>query len=883
MNSHEKRNPEELLSAIKKEESEHNRGRLKIFFGMCAGVGKTYAMLEEAQDLQRNGINVVVGLVETHGRQDTAHLLDGLKTVQELSVDYKGKKFKELDVDAIIALKPEIVLVDELAHSNIPGLRHQKRWQDVIEILDNGIDVYTTLNVQHVDSLNDIVKEISQVSIHETVPDLVVEKASSIQIVDLTPDKLLQRLQEGKIYLGDQSRIASQNFFQKDRLTALREIVLRYAAEKVDRDFRDSITTSDEAIQWKIREKFLVAVSYGPESQKLIRTTRRLASYIDAPWVAVYVDNGQTLNEEESNQLARNLRLARDLGGEIVTINDPDISSGIQRIARQRAITQIILGRTPKSFLSFFKKRTLSELLSKQYDDFDLHVVRQEKLRAKFHKSIFHFPIKSQVIPYLIVFFYVCLLTSLNWLLLSVIGYKVIGVIFLIGILGLSLFFKKGPVFFASILYAIAWDLFFIPPAGRFVIASTEDTALLILYVLTAVSTGILVDRAREHKELLVKNEDATRFLYSIGQKLVSAESKDDIFNSIKKQLDKEFDGKFEILETQLGNGLDINKNNDLLATESEKLTAIWSFENGKEAGWSTDVLSSSKNLYIPLKWFQDVVGVLTFKPNVYKALSTEKMNFLYNVSNQVANYLVRSISEDKAKKHEQLEQTEKIYKTILDRLSAEFESPLIIASAAIENWKHKIVPIENSKYSLEAEQIEKSFKIFHKILSNISAMAQLSEGIIPLNKSPQSVQELIEECCDNIKKSKNGHEIVINLQKSLPLVPFDFYLMQILLHNLLTNALEYSPSCSRISVDALTSEKYLVLSVSDEGKGIPEDQINFIFEKFYRLSEAGSPGIGLGLSIAKTIAEAHYGYLKAENLPTAGSKFSLFLPLSPE
>jgi two-component system sensor histidine kinase KdpD len=875
MNNEARKNPEEILNAIKREENLANKGRLKIFIGMSAGVGKTYAMLEEARKLQRGGVDVVVGVVETHGRSETALLLQGLKIIPEKILNYKGIECKELDLDAIIRLRPQLVLVDELAHSNISGLRHAKRWQDVIEILDNGIDVYTTLNIQHIESLNDIVRGIADVSVRETVPDLIIEKAAHIQLVDLTPDELLQRLKEGKVYLGDQSQIASLHFFQKDRLAALREIALRYAAEKVDRDLRNSVPTSENVIDWKPREKFLIAVSHSPHSQKLIRITRRLASNIDAPWIAVYVNNGQTLNEKDSNQLAQNLQLARDLGAEVTTINDPNIADGIQRIARQRGITQIILGRTPKK-LSFniFKRPSLLDKLSTECSDIDVHVIRQDGLTVKYHKKVFSFPVQVQMTPYVLVFFYVCLITAVNWFLLPFIGYKIIGVIFLIGILALSLFFKKGPVFFGSILYAFAWDFFFIPPIGQFIIASNEDLALVALYVVTAIVTGILVDRAREQKEMLAKNEASTQMLYDIGQRIAVASSTQAVFKAVREQLRKKINGEVEILAKQIDNGLALDKPVALLTDDNEKSAALWVFENGKEAGWSTDTFPSSKNLYIPLRGFHEVVGILIFNPEINKALFPEERTFLYTVCSQLANYLERSFSEERIRQHEQLLQTEKIHKIILDRLSHEFKNPLHTAKISIDEWKSK------NPEDFEVNEVEKSFNAFHKILSNISAMAQLSEGMIPLNKSLQNVQELIEECCNSITQSQNGHKIKINIQEKLPLVSFDFYLIHMLLYNLILNAFEYSPPSSTIEVEAKESDGFLILSVTDEGKGIPEDQLDVIFEKFYRLPEEIIPGVGLGLAIAKTIAEVHHGYLKAENLSPKGSKFSLFLPI---
>ncbi len=882
MNTDDRPNPDELLEAIKREEIEKAKGRLKIFLGMAAGVGKTYSMLREAQERVKEHVDVVAGIVDTHGRQDTAALVEGLKIIPEKVVNYRGREFLELDLDEIIRLKPKLVLVDELAHTNVPGLRHPKRWQDVMEILENGIDVYTTLNVQHIESLNDIVEGITKVSVRETVPDLVVEKAANIQLVDLIPEELLQRLKEGKVYLGEQSAIAAQNFFQKDRLTALREIVLRYTAEKVDRDLHDLVTTSEKVAGWKTHEKLLVAVNESPLSQKLIRSTRRLAFNLEAPWVAVYVDTGKHLNESENNSLSKNLALARDLGAEVITTHDPDIATGILRISNQAGVTQIVIGRSSSTPLfGIFQRNTLLEKLTNAVNDVDIHVIKQEKLLTRHRDRLIAITPKKQLTPYLYVFGCVLLLTGINWLALPYLGYKIIGVIFLIGILFLSLFFKKGPIFFASILYALIWGFFFIPPAGTIEVMPNEDNFILALYFLTAIATGILVDRSREHQEMLSKREESTLALYNIVRQIAGAPSTQEIFKPIKKRLDRLFKGSFEIVIKQLNDGLALEKTIPLLNNEKEIGAAVWVFEHGREAGWSTDTLPSAQNYYLPLKGFQEVVGVLIFRPGTKRGLSSEEKNFLYTVSQQLANHLERSFAEERSKQNDQLVQIEKIHRTILDRILQVFKEPLQAIRTAIIELKNNLAPLESPAVKNATVTIENNSENLSKALINVSAMAQLSEGMLPLNKDLHNIRQLIEYCCDNLKNSLNSHKVKISITEELPLVEFDFQLFEMLLNNLIGNAIEYSPRGSTIEIEAKTSGDFLILSVSDEGKGIPEDQFNVIFEKFYRMPESPAPGVGLGLPIAKTIAEIHQGYLKAENRLTGGAKFSVFLPIN--
>lgn len=873
MNSEERPLPETILKAIKKEESQRNKGRLKIFIGMAPGVGKTYAMLEEAQQLHRSGVAVSVGVVETHGRQETAKLLEGLTIIPKKNVLYRDKEFQEMDVDAILAAHPQIVLVDELAHTNVPGLRHAKRWQDVMELLDNGVNVYTTLNVQHIESQKDLVEGIAEISVHETVPNLIIETAADIQVVDLSPEQLLNRLKDGKIYLQEQSAIAILNFFQKERLTALREIALRFAAEKVDRDLAIMSPTTDKIKGWKPRERLLVAINESLHSQQLIRTTKRLAFTLDAPWMAVYVDTGTPRPVQEANDLEKNLALARELGAEVITTIDTDVISGLRRIAKQRGITQIVVGRTIKRF---YQGSSVADRVYQTCNDFDIHIVREEAHPGKSTPKKKRLSTPFSWKGYLGVFFCVCCLTGINWLLLPIIGYKVVGVIFLIGILSLSLVFKKGPVLFASMLYALIWDILFIPPFGMIAIASHEDTALLALYLLTAISTGILVDRARQNTSALLQREETIQSLYDIVRLIASSSSTEQLLHTVETRLAQLFQGVFKIFGTNHDNQLLIDVGMPLLTDEKEKAAATWVFEHGKEAGWCTDTLPSVKNLYLPVKDLYQVVGVLAYRPGTVKMLDSEQKNFLYTVCQQLANYLQRSIFYDRHIQNEQLKQIETIYRTVLERISHELKHPLYAIKAAAQAIQRQATRVDSSFI----QSILASSDGLIKILSNISAMAQLSEGLVPLNKKKHSIKELVAECCDNIKKTSTSHQINYKITDIIPDIFFDFQLIQILLYNLLHNAIEYSPPQSVVDVEVKKLGNWAVISVADQGKGIPEDHLGVIFEKFYRLPDSTSPGIGLGLAIAKTIAELHQGYLKVENLPEKGAEFSLYLPI---
>lgn len=797
---------DQLLQAIIKEEATKGKGNLKIFLGLAAGVGKTYAMLQEAHTLKKEGFNVLLGVIDTHGRKETEALLDGLASFPLKTLIYKGKEFQDLDVDGVIAAHPDVALIDELAHNNVPGSKHVKRWQDVLEILDAGINVYTTLNVQHIESLNDIVRGITDIFVRETVPDQVIDRAASIRVVDLTPDELIKRLHEGRVYFEEQSKIASLNFFKKDKLTALREIALRYAADKIDQDLRDMAVKEQKLLGWKPREKLLTAISTSPHSQKLIRVTRRLASAIDAPWMAVHVDNGARLTEAETDQLARNFALARDLGGEMITIGDSKISQGIQRIAKQRGITQIIIGRSEKGFLfRFLRGFTLLDQLILVCPDADIHVIREEK------KSVpFRFPLISWG-DYVFSIAIIGIISILLWLTYSFIAYK---------------------------------------------------TALVIFYCIAAITIGSVISRERKHKRILEKSEGSTRALYEMVHQMATAPSVNESVKFIKERFDRLLHGTSEFALKDLNGSIEW-KDLSLISNETEKNAAVWSINHGKECGFSTDTLPSANNLYIPLKGHHDIVGLLIYRPQRKQVLTSDEKNFIYAVCQHLSHYLERASNREKAFQHENLVQAQKIHQTILSRFSQAFKWPIEKATLAMEKLKKRF-----GEKDPEIKDIDTSLQLISKNLASIATMAELSEGMIPLKKSQHTVAEVIEESTSTA--NLQNHPVNIMIEPDLPLIKIDYYLIEILLNQLLHTAVDYSLPEGTLTVEAKKEEEKIIISIIGEGATISEDQLKMIFDN------PSQPG--LGLAMAKTIAELHEGNLQVENT-NRGAKFTLLLP----
>ncbi len=682
MNEDNQPNPDELLKAVQAEENKTKSGKLKIFFGMSAGVGKTYAMLEEANRKFAEGVNVVVGVINTHGRKETEGMLKEIPIIPEKKVTYKESIFEEMDLEKIIEINPSLVLVDELAHTNVPGSNYAKRWQDVIELLDKGIDVYTTLNVQHIESRKDLVESFAEIQVRETVPDLILERATSIELIDISPEQLLQRLKEGKVYLGNQSKLAAQNFFKIDTLTALREIALRFTAEKVDHDLHSILSRGKG---WKTREKLMVGISPNPRSQQLIRRTRRRAFELDSPWVAVYVDTNAVLTDEEQSQLNENLALAKDLGAEVITTLDNDIATGLQSIAKSKNVTQLILGHPdPSPIFNFFRKNFIMHLGEKN-PQLDLVILRAEK--RKMTRAFAQIK-KNTVYEYCLAIFTSLAILGIGFLSLSFLGYKSIGQIFLLGILFLSFFVGPGPIFLAALLSTIFWNFFFMPPLMSFALPHGEDLILTIIYFCTAAILGISTVNIRRQDRILKIREKKVLHLYEIEKEIILAQDFHTLRQTVSDHLATIFDGKFDLLMKNQSEEKSLLFDSFLpsLQEEKEQGVALWTYQNGKNAGWSTSVLPSAKGFYIPIQFLKNTLGVLAYFPTKKKPLSLTEMNFLYTVCQQVASYINRFLFTEEMSAARYSNQLEKFRISILKSVSNQFNISLNDLQKKIHN-----------------------------------------------------------------------------------------------------------------------------------------------------------------------------------------------------
>jgi two-component system sensor histidine kinase KdpD len=637
--------PDALLASIQKNEARQQQGKLKIFFGMAAGVGKTYSMLQAAQQILSEGVDVIAGYVETHGRVETDALLEGLPIIPRVKIEYRGTLFEEMDLDVILARKPKTVLVDELAHTNVPGSRHVKRYQDVLELLDAGINVYTTVNVQHLESRADAVQQITGVVMRETVPDTIFDRADEVELVDITPDELLKRLAEGKIYVPDKAQFAAQRFFRRGNLTALREMSLRLTAQHVDQQLRDYMQLHQLSGPYQSGERLLVAVGPSPMSAQLVRWTRRMASAQQSSWIAVSVEiPHRPLSPEAKTRQEKNLELARELGAEIVLTTDTDLVAGIVRVARQHNAAQIIVGKTHDSpVVKWFCGDSFVARLIKESGDIDIHVAASDKAQTV-KPYRFRLTFSSALKQYGYSLLTITSLAGICYAVLPLIGYQTVGLILLCINLLLGLFIGRGPMLSSAAFSALVWDFFFIPPPFAFEIAKAQDTLMLSMYFAIALILGNLTARIRSQQVSIQHREKQAMALYSLAREVVSATNIDEIVVAAVKQLSQVFSAKIAILLPGQASpdSLELHTASTLTLNEKDRCVAAWVFDKRKPAGRFTDTLPMAEAYFVPLFTPAQTVGVIGMHTHRAEPLSIEQKALLETFSSQISSAIER-------------------------------------------------------------------------------------------------------------------------------------------------------------------------------------------------------------------------------------------------
>ncbi len=875
--------PDTLLKKIIQKEDKSTKGRLKIFFGMCAGVGKTYSMLEAAQKAKADGVDVVIGIVETHKRIETEELVEGLEIIPLKEVFYRESIFKEFDIDSVLKRKPALVLIDELAHTNIPGSRHLKRYQDVLEILNNGIDVYTTLNVQHIESRSEIVKKITGTSIRETVPDSILEETDDIELVDITPDELLQRLAEGKIYTAERSRQAIENFFRKGNLTALREMSLRITAERVDKDLRDYKYEKNISEVWKSGQRLMCAVAPSPYSADLIRWTRRLAYSLEAPWIAVYVETDQKISEDNKNILLQNFKLVKELGGEIITTQDVNLISAIVRVAKENNISQIIIGKSRKSkFLKLVTFKDFTNQLIKASGDIDVYVVggdsKEEKDIFDEFKSRSHSPLSK----YFWAAAFVGLVTmgSLNFQ--NKIEYQMVSLFYLFLISLLPIFsFGVGPILFTAFLSALSWDYFFIPPHYTFQIDRADDTFMFILFFIVASVSGFLSTKVRTQQALLRIKEKRISILYNLSKRLSTSLNINDIAEIIVDELKKTFSADVVLIfaESQKKLNAKPHSASSFIIDDYEWTFAQWAYTSNQVTGRFTSTLPSALATYYPITSKSGMLGVIGLNYQNEQRLSFDKEDLLKDMLNQISNTIEREYLDEIAKQSLLATESEKLYKTLFNSISHELKTPITTIIGAVSSFNDsKIFENKNSLTGI-VNEINIAAERLHRLVENLLDMARLESGNLNLKLGWNSIADLIHSVTERLKNESKSHKIIIKIEEDI-VFKFDYALLEQAIINIVHNALAYTPVGSEITIEGIQQNYNYILSISDNGKGFSKDALTKLFTKFYRIPGTKTGGSGLGLSIAKGFIEAHGGTISASNKTGGGALFTIILPI---
>jgi two-component system sensor histidine kinase KdpD len=891
-------NPDTLLAKVEREQARARRGRLKIFFGAAAGVGKTFAMLEAARERRAEGVDVVVGLVETHDRKETAALLKGLEVLPTQSIEYRGTTLREFDLDSALKRRPALILVDELAHTNAPGSRHPKRWQDVEELLEAGINVYSTLNVQHLESLNDDVGQISGIRVWETVPDTVFEEADEVGLVDLPPDELLARLKEGKVYLPEQARHAAENFFRKGNLIALRELALRQTAHRVDAQMQDY--REDHAIRevWQVGERVLVCIGPTPMAERLVRAGKRFAVGLRADWIVAYVETPalQRLPAEKRDAVLRILRLAEQLGAETVTLNAPEMSEGIINFARERNVTKIVMGKPSRRGWKRWLLGSVVDTIIGEAHNVNVYLLGSPRGAEDSEAEVFQkapppgltdSAEKRRKERY----------RGYGWalgvtLLCTLIAKSMFGrfdlanliMVYLMGVIFVATRFGHGPSILASVLGVAAFDLLFVTPYYSFSVSDTQYLVTLGAMLAVAMITSHLMANVRYQAKVASHRERRATVLYAMSKELAGSRGEADSVRIAVRHIHAEFGSRNAILfpdeNGRIGYPADRALGESLRGCDLG--VAQWVYDHNQMAGQGTDTLAGAKAVYFPLAAADKVLGVLVLQPaNLRQIFLPEQQKLLETFVGQVVQAIERVRLAEQAKAVSVQMETERLRNSLLSSISHDLRTPLatIVGSAStLAEGDAALSP--SDRHELSRAIYDEALRMAN-LVNNILDMARFDAGAVQLNRQWHTLEEIVGTVLNRLQKRLEGRTVNVKLPRDLSLVYVDAVMIEQVLVNLLENAVRYTPPGSPVDIVAERSHFTVTISVADRGPGIPKGQEERVFEKFYRVNrESAQSGVGLGLAICRAIVEAHGGWIRAKNRGTGGAVFTFVLPL---
>jgi len=889
MNEPNRPNPDELLARIQSEEQALTRGKLKIFLGYAAGVGKTYAMLEAAHQRKDEGIDVIIGYIETHRRKETEALLADLEIIPRRQAAYHGANLTELDVDAVLARRPQLALVDELAHTNIPGSRHPKRCMDIEEILAVGIDVYTTVNIQHLESLNDVVQQITGVVMRETIPDRLLDEASEIELVDLPPEELLNRLKEGKVYIPEQASRALEKFFRKGNLTALREMTFRRAADRVDDQMFQYMQAEAIPGPWPAGDRILVTLSSHPIGERLVRTGRRLADDLNAEWYVVYVETPGHLKMPPANRerIIKNLHLAETLGAKVKSIPAASVAEAVLEFAHKHNITKIVTGKPHRPQWFDLLRGSVGDQILRHSGPIDVYVVSEKAHPVELPFNVQSFnrrPWKR----YLYSLGLVVLMTLLGFPIQNSIEPTNLVMLYLAGVVIAAVFLGRGPSILASLLSVLAFDFFFINPELTFVVSDTEYILTFIGLLIVGLVISNLAALLRDQVDMLRRRDTQTQAVNVLSRDLTGAMDLDQVLDVVVRNVSETFSQDVVILVPEGSKLVQRAATPRFDLDENEMAVAIWAYEHGQAAGRGTETLTASSIRYLPLKTVRGTVGVLGVKADKeQRLLSPDQRILLENFANLAALAVERSLLAIQASQMENIRNAERLQAALLNSISHELRTPLasiigvLTSLNEFDTAKHHQGSIAPAARRELIESATRKARQLNQMVGNLLDMTRIQAGAVQLNLEPSDIQDLIGAVLSQMEDRLRNHPVQVELSSNLPLVMLDSVLIGQVLINLLDNAAKYSPSECPISVTGELNGDELVIRVADCGPGIPEADIGRVFDKFYQATRSqNTGGVGLGLSISKGIIEVHGGRIWVENNPDKGVTVSFALPL---
>jgi two-component system sensor histidine kinase KdpD len=858
---------------------------LKIFLGAAPGVGKTYEMLTEGAARKRAGADVVIGIVETHGRSETQALVEGLSVMPRRLVEYQGRTLSEMDVDALLARKPQLALVDELAHTNAPGSRHPKRWQDVEELLASGIDVFSTVNVQHIESLNDVVASFTKVRVRETVPDRIVEQAE-LEVVDIPPDELIERLKEGKVYIPDEATRALGHFFSKSNLSALRELALRRAAQAVDTQMLDYIRAHALAGNWAAGERIVVAVSELAGSKTLIRAAKRLADAQGAPWTAVYVETPRSLGftAEQRQQVADNMQLAAQLGANVASVAGPTVVDALKGFLADSRATQLVVGKSARSRWFELRHGSVVDRLVRETPGVAVHVLPHEATGESLNLGQSKTPLSSWGAPfgYLVAALLVAGFTGLAVAVHAFGGLANVALVYLIPVLASASLYGMRTGVFTGVLSELAYNFFFLPPIYTFTIEDPENVLTLAVFIVVAIVTSQLASRVRVQANLAERSSGQNAALASFARTLAGLTTRQELGQTLCGEVSGQFDVDAILL---LPNGAAKVELASAVPPESElgpidTAAAEWAFDHGEQTGRSSNTLAASEWFFQPLLAGGRALGVLGIaKKDGSDPLRPDRLPFLMSYVDQAALALERIGLAEEMSSVAQLRERDRLRGALLSSVSHDLRTPLTTIIAATNELKKA----KRGAHPALLAEIESESERLGRFVSNMLDMVRVEAGGLQLSLQPVDIAEAVASAADNLKRELKGHPIRLDVAPDLPLVRVDPQLFHQCLVNLLENAAKYGGARTSVTVAAKRERDGIALSVIDEGPGLPPGEESRVFETFVRLEGSDRKGgTGLGLAIVKGFSEAMGLQVSARNNEDSpGARFTIRFPES--